>query len=169
MGELLRMKKVTSRYDGRFKRAKTSLQLHASAIRQKVKELLGAYLTFRFRLLVIGLADELPIFHEVKLIACVQLPGAKGARETRQMVNQFLRPSYHLRRRQTLAAARAFRPETPATPTTYNIFTLHSHINDKRLFRRRIFIAFREIADNPIADRCGAIDKYALLAMFRVA
>lgn len=87
--------------------------------------------TFRFRLLVIGLADKLPIFHEIKLVAGVQLPGAKGARETRQVIDQLLRPTYHLRRCQPLAAARAFRPETPATPTTYNIFTLHSHINGK--------------------------------------
>lgn len=106
-----------------------------------------AYLTFRLCLLVIGLADELPIFHEIKFVAGVQLARAKGARETRQMVNQFLRPSYHLRRRQTLAAARAFRPETPATPTTYNIFTLHSHINDKTIRCRMHINCYRDSSD----------------------
>lgn len=87
------------------------------------------YVTFRLCLLVVRLANELPVFHEVELVASVQLPGAKGARETRQMVDEFLRPTHDLRRCQSLAAARAFRPETPAIPTTYNIFTLRSRIN----------------------------------------
>lgn len=100
---------------------------------KRFKKLHKDYITFRFGLLVIRFADEFPVFHEIKLVAGVQLPRAKSAWETRQVINQLLRPSDHLRRRQALAAARAFRPETPATPTTYNIFTLHSHINDKTI------------------------------------
>lgn len=38
--------------------------------------------TFRFRLFIVRLADELSVFHEVELVTGVQLSGAKGARET---------------------------------------------------------------------------------------
>lgn len=46
------------------------------------------------------------------------------------MIDQLLRPTHDLRRCQSLAAARAFRPKTPAIPTTYNIFTLRSCISE---------------------------------------
>lgn len=85
--------------------------------------------TFRLGLLVIGFTNELSILHQIELVPRVQLSRAKGARETSEMIDQLLRPAHDLRRCQSLAAARAFRPETPAIPTTYNIFTLRSCIN----------------------------------------
>lgn len=85
--------------------------------------------TFRLCLLVIGFTNELSILHQIELVPRVQLSRAKGARETSEMIDQLLRPAHDLRRCQSLAAARAFRPETPAIPTTYNIFTLRSCIN----------------------------------------
>lgn len=66
------------------------------------------------------------------------------------MVGQFLYLSHNLRRRQSLVATSAFRPEAPATPTTYNIFTLRSRISDSKVSPRRATLVQRNVTRNPL-------------------
>lgn len=72
-------------------------------------------LTACLRRLVVRLADELVVLHQVELVARVQLALAEDAREALQVVHVVLRPPHHLRRRDPLLAARALGAETPVT------------------------------------------------------
>lgn len=54
-------------------------------------------LTFGFGRFIIRLTDKLSIFHQIKLVAGVELSRAEGARKALQMINMLLRPPYNLR------------------------------------------------------------------------
>ena len=64
--------------------------------------------------LVVGLADELLVVHQVELVAGVELAAAHGAREALEVVDVVLRSTHDLCRRNALLAARTLRP----VPTT---------------------------------------------------
>lgn len=73
--------------------------------------------TLGLGLLVVPLADQLTILHQVELVAGVQGAGAHGAQEALQMVDVVLRPTHHLRGRNahitsgTLCTVTSVRPE----------------------------------------------------------
>lgn len=73
--------------------------------------------TFGLGRLVVGLADELSVLHEVELVASVELSAAHDAGEALQMVHVLLRPANHLRGWDALLAARALGPVPPDTHT----------------------------------------------------
>lgn len=80
------------------------------------------WLTFGLGGLVVGLADQLPVLHEVELVAGVELPGAHDAGEALQVVDVVLRPPHHLRGGNPKLAAGALRAETSA-PTAHREHT----------------------------------------------
>lgn len=73
--------------------------------------------TLRLCLLVVALAYELAVLHQVELVARVQGAGAHGAEEALQMVDVVLSPPHHLRGRDahitsgTLCTVTSVRPE----------------------------------------------------------
>lgn len=70
-------------------------------------------LTSLFGGLVVGLADQSAVLHQVILVTCGQLPLAHDAGETVQVIDEVLRPSHHLCGRNPLLTRRTFGPESP--------------------------------------------------------
>lgn len=64
--------------------------------------------------LVVLLAHQSPVLHQVELVARGQLPAADDAGEAVQVVDEVLGFPHHLRGGDALLARRAFGPETPA-------------------------------------------------------
>lgn len=64
--------------------------------------------------LIVLLADQPPVLHQVELIAGGQLPGADDAGEAMEVVDEVLGFADHLGGGYALLAGRAFGPETPA-------------------------------------------------------
>lgn len=71
-------------------------------------------LTSLFGRLVVGLAHQPAVLHQVVLVARGQLPLAHDAGEAVQVVDEVLRPAHHLRGRDALLAGRALGAESPA-------------------------------------------------------
>lgn len=63
--------------------------------------------------LVVCLADQPAVLHEVELVAGGQLPFADDAGEAVQVVNEVLGPAHHLGRGDALLAGGTLRPEAP--------------------------------------------------------
>lgn len=63
--------------------------------------------------LVVGLADQPAVLHQVILVARGQLPLTYDAGEAVQVVDEVLRPPHHLRGGDPLLAGRTFGPESP--------------------------------------------------------
>lgn len=63
--------------------------------------------------LVVGLADQPAVLHEVEFVPGGQLPFADDAGEAVKMVDEVLSPSHHLGGRDALLAGCAFRPKPP--------------------------------------------------------
>lgn len=63
--------------------------------------------------LVVLLAHQPPVLHEVELVPRGQLPVTDDAGKAVQVVNEVLRLADHLGRRDALLAGRAFRAEAP--------------------------------------------------------
>lgn len=74
----------------------------------------SSVLTVLFCGLVVDLADESPVLHQVKLVSGGQLSAAHHAGKTVQVINEVLRFTHHLRGGDALLARRALRPKTPA-------------------------------------------------------
>lgn len=70
-------------------------------------------LTSLFGGLVIRLAHQPAVLHQVILVTCGQLPFAHDAGETVEVVDEVLRPPHHLRGGNPLLTRRAFGPEPP--------------------------------------------------------
>lgn len=64
--------------------------------------------------LVVLLAHQPPVLHQVELVAGGQLPAADDAGEAVQVVDEVLGFAHHLRGGDALLARRAFGPEAPA-------------------------------------------------------
>ena len=64
--------------------------------------------------LVVLLADQPPVLHQVELVPGGQLPAAHHAGEAVQVVHKVLGLPHHLRRRDPLLARRTLCSETPA-------------------------------------------------------
>ena len=73
--------------------------------------------TFSFGCLIVGLADELAVLHEVELVPRVELAAAHDAGEALQMVHVVLGAAHHLGWGNPLVAARALGPVPPGAPT----------------------------------------------------
>jgi hypothetical protein len=73
--------------------------------------------TFGFGGLVVRLADEFPILHEIELVARVQLPATHDARKALQVIDVVLGAAHNLSWGNPLLAARALRPVAPGAPT----------------------------------------------------
>lgn len=69
--------------------------------------------TVLFGGLIIHLAHQPPVLHEVKLVAGGQLSAAHDAGEAVQVIHKVLRLPHHLRRRDALLARRTFCSKTP--------------------------------------------------------
>lgn len=67
--------------------------------------------------LIIHLAHQPAVLHEVELVPGGQLSAAHDAGEAVQVVHKVLRLPHHLRGRDPLLARRTFCPETPAGAT----------------------------------------------------
>lgn len=63
--------------------------------------------------LVVLLAHQSPVLHEVELVPCGQLPVTDDAGEAVQVVDEVLRLADHLGRGDALLAGRAFCAEAP--------------------------------------------------------
>lgn len=70
-------------------------------------------LTSGFGSLIVGLADELAVLHEVELVAGVELPAAHEAGKAVQVVHVFLCSPHHLSRGDTLLTRSTFRAKPP--------------------------------------------------------
>lgn len=63
--------------------------------------------------LVVGLADQPAVLHEVEFVSRGQLPFADHAGEAVKVVDKVLGPSHHLGGRDALLTGCAFRPKPP--------------------------------------------------------
>ena len=89
---------------------------HTRNQRQKKKtRAIQTVRTSSFGRLVVALAHEFLVVHQVELVPCVELLRAHGAREALQVVHVVLRAPHHLCRRDTLFTARALCPKPPET------------------------------------------------------
>lgn len=63
--------------------------------------------------LVVGLADQPAVLHQVVLVTCGQLPLAHDAGKAVQVIDEVLRSPHHLCGRDPLLTGRTFCPESP--------------------------------------------------------
>lgn len=63
--------------------------------------------------LVVGLADQPAVLHQIVLVTCRKLPLAYNAGKAVQVVDEVLRPPHHLCGRNPLLTCCAFGPESP--------------------------------------------------------
>lgn len=70
-------------------------------------------LTSLFGGLIVGLADQPAVLHQVVLVPRGQLPLAHDAGEAVQVIDEVLRSPHHLRGRDALLTRRTFSPESP--------------------------------------------------------
>lgn len=73
----------------------------------------GSGVTVLLGRLVVLLAHQPPVLHEVELVSRGQLPGTDDAGEAVQVVDEVLRLADHLGRGDALLAGRAFCAEAP--------------------------------------------------------
>lgn len=86
-------------------------------------------LTPLFGGLVIRLAHQPAVLHQVILVTCGQLPFAHDAGEAVEVVDEVLGPPHHLRGRDPLLARRAFGPEPPSeTPESTSATMIPSEV-----------------------------------------
>lgn len=90
-------------------------------------------LTSLFGGLVVGLADQPAVFHQVILITCSQLPLAHYAGETVQVIDEVLSSSHHLRWRNPLLTRCAFGPESPFGKSDIRHYVIYS-TESRKLF-----------------------------------
>lgn len=77
--------------------------------------------------LVIRLAHQPAVLHQVILVTCRQLPFAHDAGETVEVVDEVLRSSYHLRGWNPLLTRCAFGPESPLEKAQFDYQRIIPH------------------------------------------